>query len=307
MLLDHLDNHSRIYGFKDETRILPYFMQRKNGNLDEDDNLERLWNDMRCAFPFWKANGEECVPLPDNWREAARTPAQVFDCILSWFAAGARKEIWCEKTPMHALHITEIGAALPSSRFIHIIRDGRDCAASFRRRWGYNAKVAVHQWKHTICTARQQAESVGPNRYMEVRFEELTERPDEVFSEICRFLNVDFESRVLESSRTSARMRGIDSKQLKPNSGSYKSLFSASQIEELEELAGSMLDELGYPVMNSTGDSDLSSIYVGVQNALTRFGRMGDIYKRAKSSSKPWKLIMGRIRSGVGHIRSNRY
>jgi hypothetical protein len=102
-------------------------------------------------------------------------------------------------------------------------------------------------------------------------------------------------------------MRGIDSKQLKPNSGSYKSLFSSSQIEELEKLAGAMLDELGYSVLNSTGDSDLSSIYVGLQNALTRFGRMGDIYKRAKSSSKPWKMIVGRIRSGVGHIRSNRY
>jgi len=308
MLLDHLDSHSLIYGFKDETRILPHFMQNvvKYGDLGDDERFERLWKDMLCAFPFWKANDENCVPLPTDWREQSRTPALIFDWILRWFASKEGKEIWCEKTPMHALHIAAIANALPTSRFIHIIRDGRDCAASFGRRWGYNPRVSIHRWKKTIRSARCQAERLGADRYMEVRFEQLTTQPESVLGDICDFLDVEFEDKVLVSSRTSARMRGVDSKQLKPNSGAYKTHFSPGEIEVLEAQAGSCLNELGYPVAKNKGDTDLSHLYVAFYNSITQIGRLRDIANRARNSRSPWKLIVGRIRSGIGHTRSNR-
>jgi hypothetical protein len=308
MLLDLLDSHSQIYGFKDETRLLPFFMKSKGRYDDPGDDVcvERLWNDMRCAFPFWKANGESCVPLPDDWHLQGRTPAQVFDWILGWFAAAAGKRIWCEKTPMHALHIAEIAESLPASRFIHIIRDGRDCAASFGRRWGYNPRVSVQRWKNTIRAARHQAKGLDRKRYTEVRFEKLTSQPEATLKEICHFLDVEFEEQILISSRSSARMRGVDSKKPTPNSGAYKTYFSSNEIAILEDQAGACLNDLGYAVENRSGDRDLSPLYVGVNNALTRFGRLGDIAKRARHSRSPFKLITSRIQSGIRHIRSNK-
>lgn len=307
MLLDHLNSHSLIYGFQEETRMLPYFMRRarKYGDLTDDECLERLWNDMRCAFPFWKANDESCVPLPVDWREQGRTPAAIFDEILNWFAGKAGKEIWCEKTPMHALHIAAIAEALPTARFIHIIRDGRDCAASFRRRWGYNARVSIQRWKETIRSARRQATGLDNSRYLEVRFEEMTSRPEEVLRQICDFLEVCFEEGVLVSSRSSARVRGVDSKSLKPNSGSYVTYFSAREIAKLESQAGSCLYDLGYSVENQAGDADLPRWYVSFHNSITIIGRLRDIAKRARNSGAPWKLIASRIRTGIRHVRSN--
>jgi hypothetical protein len=286
---------------------LPYFLanEREFGNLSDNECLERLWNDMRCAFPFWKANDEACVPMPVDWRERGRAPAEVFDQILGWFAHKVGKEIWCEKTPMHALHIAAIAEALPTSRFVHIIRDGRDCAASFGRRWGYNARVSIQRWKETIRTARSQGERLGRSRYLEVRFEELTVRPEEVLREICGFLGVGFEDRVLVSSRSAARVRGVDSRSLKPNSGSYRTVFSAREIAKLESQAGSCLYELGYSVDNKSGDADLPRWYVSFHNAITIVGRLRDISRRAKASRSPWKLITSRIRAGIRHVRSN--
>jgi len=308
MLLDHLDSHSLIYGFKDETRILPYYMLnvRKYGDLGDDQCLGRLWNDMRCAFPFWKANNEECVPLPADWRERGPTPAFIFDAILSWFAAKAGKSIWCEKTPMHALHVAAIAEALPSARFIHIIRDGRDCAASFERRWRYNSRVSMQRWKDTVRSARRQARGLEDNRYMEVRFEELTSQPEIVLRGVCDFLGVAFEQGVLVSSRSSARMRGIDSNKPKPNSGGYKKVFSPKEIAALENQAGLCLDELGYCVDNPYGDAELSRWYVAYHNFKTQVGRLRDIAHRARSSRAPLRLMVGRIRSGIAHKRSNK-
>ena len=178
MMLDHLNSHSRVFGYPEETRILPHFMDTdgRYGDLSADENLHRLWQDMCKAFPFWRSNGEVPVPIPENWRDVARSPAEVFDWILRYFAEKQGKSIWCEKTPMHALHVSAIAGALPAARFVHMIRDGRDCAASFRRRWGYDPKVTIFRWRKTIAEARRQARSIAGHLYTEVRFEELTTR-----------------------------------------------------------------------------------------------------------------------------------
>ena len=142
MMLDHLNSHSQIFGFREETRILPGFLANPNryGDLRVDENAKRLWDDMCKSFPFWHANSDTPVPIPDDWRDRERSPSGVFDYILSYFASREGKKIWCEKTPMHALHIGSLSTSFPTSRFVHMIRDGRDCAASFQRRWRYNRR-----------------------------------------------------------------------------------------------------------------------------------------------------------------------
>ena len=309
MMLDHLNSHSRIYGFPDETRILPHFLSaaQKYGDLTVPDNLRRLWLDMCKAFPFWRSNGEQPVPLPDDWAEVGTSPGQIFDWILQYFAQQQSKPIWCEKTPMHALHIAAIARELPSARFVHMIRDGRDCAASFRRRWGYHPRVTVYRWKKTIHTARSQAAQFAQNRYVEVRFEELTTMPDEVLRHLLDFLGLDFEVGVLTSSRQSARMRGIDSARPKPNSGSFRSFFPAGEIAHLESIAGKTLNELSYKTDNALGDKDLSRLYVAVKQFPTYVARLRDVWKRARNSKSPWQLLFRRIRSALGLIRANKY
>ena len=308
MMLDHLNSHSKIYGFREETRVLPHFMHNvgRYGDLDIDENFKRLWEDMRKAFPFWHANDDTPVPLPNDWRSIGRSPHQVFDRILRYFAKKERKSIWAEKTPMHALHIADISAGLPDARFVHMIRDGRDCAASFSRRWRYDPQVTIQSWKKTISTAREQARELGGNRYSEVRFEALTTEPERVLREVLDRLGFEYEASVLQSSRTAARMRGIDSAKLRPNSGAHRSYFSTEQLEKLERIAGQRLHELGYEPNNPNGNKDLNPIWVGLHQLRTYVLRIRDVVQRARLSKHPWKLFVGRLRSGLSHIRSNR-
>ena len=46
-----------------------------------------------------------------------------------------QKPRWGDKTPGYVLHLRRIAGVLPTARFIHLIRDGRDVAASLRKLW----------------------------------------------------------------------------------------------------------------------------------------------------------------------------
>ena len=49
------------------------------------------------------------------------------------YADAQGKPRWGDKTPAYMLAVQRIGRTLPESRFIHLIRDGRDVALSQTR------------------------------------------------------------------------------------------------------------------------------------------------------------------------------
>ena len=83
-----------------------------------------------------------------------------------------------EKSPSHSHHVDLIAKYLPGAAFLHIVRDGRDTAASLQsasRGWGSywapgSLKKAAVMWKANVLAARTAA---GTGRYAEVRYEDL--------------------------------------------------------------------------------------------------------------------------------------
>src|SRR5690606_15031419 len=91
--------------------------------------------------------------------------------------------------------------AFPNAKFIHVIRDGRDCAASFHRRWQSNPRRTVTRWKHSVRQGREQGASLG-DRYLEVRYEDVTRDPDIALRGICSFLGIEFDDSILAAGRS---------------------------------------------------------------------------------------------------------
>lgn len=262
MLADSLNNHSDLYIFPMEARVLPFFLSNlhRYDNLNSIDACRRLARDIGKTRPFWQANGKNSVIIDDSCiRE--QSFAGVVHGIFSELAKRQRKARWGEKTPMNLLHITALAKEFPNAQFIHIIRDGREVAQSFHRRWLYDPKRTIFRWKKNVAIGREQGKELGKGRYLEVSFEQLTRSPEEEMHRICSFLNLLYEEKTTNSS-----MRMMDKNQARKSTGrivknseKWKNYFNLDQVTALEKIAGRYLNELGYGVTKQ-GDINPSSV-----------------------------------------------
>jgi hypothetical protein len=113
---------------------------------------------------------------------------------------------WGNKTPKAFLHLAELALVYPDAQFIHVIRDGRDAASSQARVFGCSVVHGALLWRAGVRSGRRSGSRLGPDRYLEVRLEELLVSPEEQVRRMCAFLGEDFDQSMLHSG-TVARER----------------------------------------------------------------------------------------------------
>jgi len=84
---------------------------------------------------------------------------------------------------------------LSAIKVVFILRDGRACIESKVARTGQTMELACARWRYSVRVLRFLQVRHANNCC--VRFEELLERPESVLTEICTFLGVPYEQRML--------------------------------------------------------------------------------------------------------------
>ncbi len=193
------------------------------------------------------------------------------------YAAKHGKPRWGDKTPAYMLSVRRIGRTLPETRFIHLIRDGRDVALSQRARALNGQPPAAEQaarWVKRIEKAREQAETLKGPRYVEARYEDLVRDPEPTLRRICGFIELDFDPAMLtyyeraaerlEEMAGELRAEGDHATQeagyrianhaptTKPPDPAkldkWRREMSEEDLKAYNDVAGPMLEELGYEV-----------------------------------------------------------
>lgn len=303
MLLDNLGHHPELYAFPRETRLIPYLYGRRDrfGDLDDDSNFLRLWQEVIRIPAIRHANDNDEISLPQDWREHPRNLASVLNGVFMHFASRQNKRRWCEKTPQHVQHIGLLAELFPHSSFIHVVRDGRDCAASFNRRWHRTPELTVYRWKKVLCEGRRQGLELGPQRYMEIRYEDITQDPEAWLRRVCNFLDVTFHKQILESSQPYLQQPGIESEseelgRIRPNSGNWKQFFSPRRSGQLEKIAGSTLSAFGYSTELPDSDRNPTRLQLrmwALKDAVRQYGREIRMKLRGEIA-RPWSVILSR-------------
>lgn len=240
-------------------------------------DLSARFLDTITAFPPQSPNWADFGLARDALAEAVHSlaPFTVADGLRAFYRLYAQrfgKPRWGEKTPDYSLHIREIAALLPESRFIHIIRDGRDVAASWRRQWfspGREPEILAQAWIDRVRTAR--GAGLERSRYVEVIYEELVARPQPVLRQLCDFLDLSWSDQLLNHHERAPRRleehrerRSLDGSVIvshaqrlrqqqrtmeRPGTGrigSWREELSEDDVRRFEHLAGDLLVELGY-------------------------------------------------------------
>ncbi|MEP7034074.1 MAG: sulfotransferase [Dermatophilaceae bacterium] len=128
--------------------------------------------------------------------------AEFFDGIQSDYAVGRGKKRWADKTPLYALSLGFITRVFPDCQVIHVIRDGRDVAVSHRKRFGYLSSVkSAVKWPRYIAAAQEVGRLLPPERYYELRYEDVVSNAEETLRSLFLFLGEPWEEGVLAYDR----------------------------------------------------------------------------------------------------------
>jgi hypothetical protein len=122
-----------------------------------------------------------------------------------------------DKTPLYVRHMPRVAATLPEARFIHLLRDGRDVALSWRKMWfapSKDLRELVRLWASTVLNAHGE---VPDGKYLEVRYEELVRAPQTVLKTICTFIELEFSPLMLSYHTQSAERLEEHGARLRPD------------------------------------------------------------------------------------------
>lgn len=109
--------------------------------------------------------------------------------------AGSR--YWVEKTPFTEQHADFIFSSWKGARCIHLTRDPRDLLyTSLRRDRHHQRRITplasvAYSWRKSARLCRENRETYGEQRYLEVRYEDLVRDPEAELPRILDFLEIE--------------------------------------------------------------------------------------------------------------------
>mgnify|MGYP003956663827 CR=1 FL=1 len=181
--------------------------------------------------------------------------------IVDFFANGVTllKErrgggTFVEKTPQHVRHLAFLLKHFPRAKFVHIIRDGRDCFCSAQGHPNIPQRSSVSTfakyWKSCIKSAHRESSS---DRIFTLKYEDFTADASEWLDRIMSFLGQEVEADQLDPSRTGDDQRSA-AKHFKrlttPISNAtverWRTELTPEQVAAFDRIAGTELQLHGY-------------------------------------------------------------
>jgi hypothetical protein len=176
------------------------------GNLKEEiDNVDR---ENKLRFPF--------DTLYQKLREKANqgnytSKEMLLAMVLAYretHNASLSHKRWVEKTTSSEIYANYISGWFPGVRFIHLLRDPRDNYASLKSGWkakyqgraddiGRLSQSLIDRGKLGMELAKHNLERYGPDRYLVLKYEDLTADPKSVMKQIARFLGIEYDDCLL--------------------------------------------------------------------------------------------------------------
>lgn len=217
------------------------------GNLENPNNLRKLARTIHTTFREFEYlhKVENLSTSEDEILERALTPTYtgvlyaVFQLIAD---KRGKSQLGCEY-PIGVKNMPLLLELMPTARFVHIIRDGRGVAnALLKLKWGANNVYGgARWWQRNIVIARRDGNNM-PERYFELRVEDLVTDTEKTAKELLTFIN-----REQNPGQIKELVDWINQKKNVEKLNAWKGNLSERERYICEAAAGDMLRACGYP------------------------------------------------------------
>jgi protein-tyrosine sulfotransferase len=206
------------------------------------------------------------VHLASSALEPYKSRAEFIDRFALVCRKITGKKVWAEKTPRNVLNLPWIFKHFPKSRFVHLLRDGRDVACSLRTHPRHRVengvlvpvktnrpmKECALRWRDCLMAAKPY---FSDPRFYTVRYEDLVSRPESTIAALADFLQLPWDGSMLHHTMAASIFRDPtkfpqNPEALLPIGTSATGRWSRDMAEEdrlvFKEIAGDLLAETGY-------------------------------------------------------------
>lgn len=236
-----------------------------------DSRLDSFLDDLLSSkkIEHWRLNRADLLEFIEAQRPTSY--AQLVSCVYQWYGLAQQRTFtrWGDKNNFHIHHVPTIRAMFPTSFFVHIVRDGRDVASSYKRlaekrfessyapRLPHQIEDIALQWRENIRVA---VESFAESRWQdvcEVKFEDLVLSTESTLRSLCEKLGEDYDPLMLEY-HTSNRESELEPREMLPwktknllppirtEVGRYMNELSEEEVQIFQRIAGTELLRYGY-------------------------------------------------------------
>ncbi|MGH8196320.1 MAG: sulfotransferase family protein, partial [Woeseiaceae bacterium] len=166
------------------------------GDLGERRNRTRLARDMLQSMRL-----REWIPPVDAAAALERIEANgqydfngIIAGLMETWCAAQGKDRWGEKTPAHIFFADRILCGFPKAQFVHIVRDGRDVAVSWKNvPFGpKHVYASARRWADVLDAGHRLQETVSDKQYLELRYEDLLHDTEATIRRVCHFLGEEY-------------------------------------------------------------------------------------------------------------------
>jgi hypothetical protein len=189
---------------------------------------------------------------------------EVFKCFyVNYTSVVPGKEIIThigDKNPIFATQAFRLRKIFPEARFIFIFRDYRDNFLSVKK-FQFEAPIIAlqaYRWKYVAQLAYRFIKEF-PDQSLIIHYEDLTKEPEKILNQICNFLGIPYDGRMLDYSAYSSKYSefvdpallhqfhsGLQSPIQTSSSGKWMKEMRYDDIKTADQVVGRFAEYLGY-------------------------------------------------------------
>jgi len=260
MLREPMNGSPDLWMSEVESHFIPKFTRTidRYGDLAERGGFATLTAALRKTRAFWQWERRGVHVSDDEWWAACPRHdwpgviAGLFRCVHRREVPEPRRPweevLWGDKTPVYMEEVSLLARLFPHARFVHIVRDPRDCVLSTESAWGNTPLRTAQEWAERVRACRTAGRALGPGRFHELRYEDLTTDLRKELGRVFAFLGVptpDDAGRLNRVPENLGAARGAR-EVVGDNTEKWRTRMPPALRREVEAITGDLLDTYGY-------------------------------------------------------------
>lgn len=308
LLMRLLNNHPGIL-LANEFGALGSILTRWKGKDLSDPNIfARMYRDLTGTIYYVGNMKKYDLDIEQEFFYRSLTEYTIEEA-MAWFirqsasfveGKSVDSKLWGQKSP----HLTDRAGLLkehyPEARFIHIVRDVRNCALSSMQAWNTDILRYSQRWYQRVESAEEQLDEMESEDRHTLRYEDLTAYPEESMKAIYDFLELEFNPDYIRLKSPSENYGNAKGRKeiLKQDDRKYEKQVSKKDLEKIERITFPLLEKFDYPYSYRGRQKMLSPLTMKVLQAR-------DIYHRMLFDirEKGWSQIIYILKLKLGHFK----